>query len=633
MEDKIFLGHYRVRNDDAGQPIDLGSGPAGVIYRGEEMGSGQEVIIELVPCAALEKGEQEELETEAVAAKQLNHVNIPRLLDFGVEEDHLFYVSESFGDGTTADAWVKDHGPMSAGPVLRVALQVVGALGAANFYRIIHPAINPGNLLIVPGQTAEGDWPLVKVLHFIGIAPAFSESALSGSDPTEAAKFASPEQLQHGKVDFRSEIYSLGSTMWFLLTGAPLLIDQADSFEVRQIKMRLAIGKLSGIPKSVRRLLGQMLSVSPDERPNDPLALYEQLRDCLLKIERREAMARKFGIPALPRHPQRERKARTAIPLKPLALAAALIALAALAILALPERLRPGAGRHANTRTKPIGVPVGVPDAEASAAPIVAAVEQDAQSTRTESNRDVTNSASGQTAVSTETTGKPATPAAPRVAAANRTGKKAPPASQPENAPAVDGSGKPAVAVANDVSSAPQSNEAAAPGEGPADAASRSAAPSEPQTRPATQTARNRDAESTAPDSTGSTSDGSRGTEATSAAAAKSESKTKNVAKSASVKPAKPRQIAKAEVEDENGPPLERGSVRAHFVGTTPEGLMILEMPSGRMVVVPNSSARRHGRQRAGEPAIREGRMRVLPAQPPDEEGTLANPIRPPPDD
>ena len=376
MEHKIFLGKYRVALDEIALS---GPEPAGgvavaeqhqtaVIYRGDEIESGRDVAIEVIPAASYKTVVREELEAEALAAQKINHINIPAIYDFGIEDDNLIYVTEYF-DGTSAEEWVNQHGPMPTGAVLRIALQVVSAMGACAFHKISHHAINPGNLVLVPGQTPEGDWPLIKVLHFIGVAPTFAgaEAPVSTSVASfdKTSHYASPEQLQHGTVDFRSEIYSLGATMWFLLTGAPPLIAPKGPLAMQPTTHGLTVDKLSGMPKKVRRLLAQMLSVKPEDRPQDPLAFYRQIQDCLAQVDRRESMARRFGVPlfsgsraALP--PRRR------FPAKTLALAAILIAIATLAAFVVPNYLRDQRVRQAE---EPIGVPIGVPETTESAPP------------------------------------------------------------------------------------------------------------------------------------------------------------------------------------------------------------------------------------------------------------------------
>ncbi|HYJ05116.1 MAG TPA: protein kinase [Chthoniobacterales bacterium] len=462
MEHKIFLGKYRVAADEmalsgpepVGQTAGAEQHQTAIVYRGDEIESGRDVAIEVIPAASYKTVVREELEAEALAARKIIHINIPAIYDFGVEDDHLIYVTEYF-DGTSAEEWVNQHGPMPTGAVLRIALQVVSAMGACAFHKISHHAINPGNLMLVPGQTPEGDWPLIKVLHFIGVAPTFTSAEAPVSTTVasfdKTSHYASPEQLQHGTVDFRSEIYSLGATMWFLLTGAPPLIAPKGPLAMQPTTHGLAVDKLNGMPKKVRRLLAQMLSVNPQERPDDPLAFYRQIQDCLAQVDRRESMARKFGVPLLAGSsaalPSRRR-----FPAKALALAALLLALATLGAIVIPNYLRQERVRQAE---EPIGVPIGVPEATESAPPlnpnaVVAQVpaETSVASTNPVQNPPPTNTEEVAPA-------PPSTaPASPPVVAANEAATApvqpappAPPANvQPEESPKV---------VASEVASAP----------------------------------------------------------------------------------------------------------------------------------------------------------------------------------
>src|SRR3954468_9530928 len=310
MGHNTFLGKYRVAADELALAAqDPGATASTVVpdqratatvYRGEEIETGRDVSIEVIPAAGFKPVVREELEAEAAAAKKINHVNIPALYDFGVEDDQLVYVTEYF-DGTSAEEWVSTHGPLPLVAVLRPALQVVAAVGEAAFHKISHHAINPTNVLLVPGQTPEGDWPLIKVLHFVGVAPTFVNGDMSVAAFDKSSHYASPEQLQGGAVDFRSEIYSLGATIWFLLTGAPPLIAPKGPLAMQPTTIGLAVDKLTNMPKRIRRLLAQMLAVDPAARPQDPLAFYREIQDSVAQVDRRESMARRFGVPFLSR--------------------------------------------------------------------------------------------------------------------------------------------------------------------------------------------------------------------------------------------------------------------------------------------------------------------------------------------
>ena len=141
-----------------------------------------------------------------------------------------------------------------------------------------------------------------------------------------AARFAAPEQLREGKVDVRSEIYSLGATMWFLLTGLSPAADDPGG-------LRTATSKLRGVPKIVRHLLERMVRAEPRERPQDPVALASYLQTCLARVERRAKMERRIGIP-LTMQP-RVAAPRTPMPGKRLAAALALLLVAMSAVLFL----------------------------------------------------------------------------------------------------------------------------------------------------------------------------------------------------------------------------------------------------------------------------------------------------------
>src|SRR6266536_677056 len=353
MERTIFLQHYRVRLRSDGTPRELSRDDAAITYEAVDERSGDPVDLKLIPVETIDSGVREQLDEQARAAQMLRHVNIAKVFDFGREGGDFVCVSEHL-PGETLAAWVAAHGPMPADAALRVAEQIVSVLSSASFHKLIFPPIQPSDIIVVPGQTPEGTWPLVKLINF-GL-PALTpspqlqaEDSQTHKEALPAEQVASSEQLPHGTTDVRSEICSLGATLYFLMTGVAL---SADALQRPP--------KYSGFPKALRTLLARMLHRDPDQRPKDLVVLAEMIRECLLKIDRRRAFADKYGIPyrtTIPRGPEARpaRLLRIALPV-----AALLLATAVIAAVLFSEPI--GRIMHGDRETKKVGVLIGVPE-------------------------------------------------------------------------------------------------------------------------------------------------------------------------------------------------------------------------------------------------------------------------------
>jgi hypothetical protein len=379
MERTIFLQHYRVCLGSDGEPNELGRDGAVIAYEAVDERSSETVALTLVPTDSVNPALRDQFEEQARAVQRLRHVNIAKVFDFGREGGNYVYISERL-PGETLAAWVAQHGPMPADATLRVAEQIVSVLSSAGFHKLPYPPIEPAYIFVVPGQTPEGGWPLVKLTNF-GLAGLTSDvespptvesplpSAATKVEPKEAASQQAPSaagsasaesgqaRREHWTPDLDSEIYSLGGIMYFLLTGVALSAEA-----VRHPP------KFSGFPKPLRNLLAQILHPNPDKRPKDLVVLGEMIRSCLLKIERRLALADRYGIPfrrTIPRptQPRPRRLLRTALAVGVLVLAAAVVA----AVL-FPESI--GGILHRPRATKAIGVLVGVPESSPTPAAI-----------------------------------------------------------------------------------------------------------------------------------------------------------------------------------------------------------------------------------------------------------------------
>jgi len=344
--------NYSVCLNDDGSLREIGRNGPVVTYKATGYDSGRTVAMQFIPLAILSEDERVRFEESAQAARKLDHANIARVFGSGAEDDHLVFVSE-YVEGESAEEWIDEHEPMPADAVLRIGFQVANALAAAEECGVSPRAIQPANLIILPGVAADGGWPGIKVRNF-GLPPVKlnpGEGETRELVPSMPPQFASPEQRENRALDVRSDIFSLGATMWFLLAGSA-----PPAAEANESGPRLSA---PDVPRFVRNLVSRMLRTDPEERPQDLAAFAERIRACLQKAERRTAFTRSFTPAVIPGTQMVEKK-RVA---PTLALAAGIVILAALGAFFLPPRL-------ANRERKPLGVLVGVPETTPEASPI-----------------------------------------------------------------------------------------------------------------------------------------------------------------------------------------------------------------------------------------------------------------------
>src|SRR5437763_960068 len=357
MDRTTFLKNYRIRLMYDGSTLEPDRNGPAISYEAADQRTAEPVSVTLIPTESIDPTERQQFEDNVSVAQKLRHANIAKVLDFGREGDDYVYVSERLA-GETLASWVRSHGPMPADAALRVGEQIVSVLSSAGFHKLPYPSIRPSDIMLVPGQTAEGTWPLVKVTN-LGLPALALQPERQPSELDVPAKFGSDQpvhdqQFSDPTNDIRSEIYSLGVTLYFLLTGVSL------SAEALQRGP-----KFSGFPKPLRSLLGRLLHRDPDQRPKDLLVLTAMIRESLGKIERRRALSDRYGIPLRTSVP-RPREARPRNLARTVAVVGVLVLLAAaIAPVVFPNSI----GKLVRDIQKPkqIGVLIGVPDSSPAA--------------------------------------------------------------------------------------------------------------------------------------------------------------------------------------------------------------------------------------------------------------------------
>jgi serine/threonine protein kinase/Flp pilus assembly protein TadD len=295
------LGNYRIERRDDGSLWELGRGAMGVTYRAPDTSLRRAVALKLIDSEWVRRGAEarERFMREARTAASLRHPNVATVYHFGIrEENGQCFCAMELLEGETLEMRVRRTGPLDALTAIDIALQVSRALAAAEKQGLVHRDLKPANLMFVaaapdandssPGKAEKAD-TVVKVIDF-GVAKALVEKpdamGLTHGGFVGTPAFASPEQFTDARVEVRSDIYSLGATLWYLLTGhRPFQGATIEQIRMSQHSQALPIEQLKAarVPSQLVSLLVSMLAPEPAARPG-VRALTAQLQDCRAKI-------------------------------------------------------------------------------------------------------------------------------------------------------------------------------------------------------------------------------------------------------------------------------------------------------------------------------------------------------------
>ena len=291
------LGNYRIERRDDGMAWELGRGAMGVTYRAVDTSLQRPVALKLIDSEWVKRGAEarERFMREARTAASLRHPNVATVYHFGIrEENGQCFCAMELVEGETLEMRVRRTGPLDALTTIEIALQVSSALATAEKQGLVHRDLKPANLMLVaaapdandssPGKAEKAE-TVVKVIDF-GVAKALAEKpdamGLTHGGFVGTPAFASPEQFTDARVDVRSDIYSLGATLWYLLTGnRPFRGTTIEQIRASQHSRALPIEQLktARVPSRLISLLMSMLAPEPAARPG-VRALTSKLQEC-----------------------------------------------------------------------------------------------------------------------------------------------------------------------------------------------------------------------------------------------------------------------------------------------------------------------------------------------------------------
>src|SRR5437773_3736315 len=266
---------YELVNGNDGEPVELGRGAMGVTYKAFDTNLRCEVALKVIhPRYLTDDSSRARFLSEARAAAQLRHRNIASVFHLGSERGEYFYAMELV-EGETIEDWVRRKGPLDCTTALDITLQVTRALIAAGNRKFVHRDVKPSNVMLC----TEADGVIVAKLIDFGLVRAITDQ----STPVHASAvpagfvgtphYASPEQFAGKTTDARSDIYSLGVTLWFMLTGRLPFDGTRDEIRQKQLSGALPLDQLKGIPRTVVDLIKRMLERDPAKRPQSPAAV------------------------------------------------------------------------------------------------------------------------------------------------------------------------------------------------------------------------------------------------------------------------------------------------------------------------------------------------------------------------
>src|SRR5271157_5840623 len=285
--------HYELLRGDDGKPVELGRGAMGVTYKAFDVDLQCPVTLKVISEKYLgDESARLRFLREARAAAKLRHSNVASMLHLGRTGSSYFYAME-FVEGETLENLIKRSGRLDVRLALEIATQVAGGLAAVHEQNLVHRDIKPTNIMV---RLKDEGSVTAKIID-LGLAKTLDESASEAGISSPGAfvgtpEFASPEQFAGVSVDIRSDLYSLGVTLWVMVTGQTPFRGPSAEVMYQHQYAPLPLERLKDVPQPVVVLLEKLLEKDPAQRFQTPNELLKAIPTITAAIDARRKITR-----------------------------------------------------------------------------------------------------------------------------------------------------------------------------------------------------------------------------------------------------------------------------------------------------------------------------------------------------
>jgi tRNA A-37 threonylcarbamoyl transferase component Bud32 len=278
--------HYELLKGEDGKPLELGRGAMGITYKAYDIDLQCPVALKVINERYLgDESARLRFLREARSAARLRHSNVASVLHLGRTGSSYFYAME-FIEGETLEKLIKRSGRIEVKLALEITMQVAAGLSAVHKQKLVHRDIKPSNIMV----NIEGGSALTAKIIDLGLAKTASDAPADAaiSIPGTFAgtpEFASPEQFAGVEVDIRSDLYSLGATLWKMLTGRVVFSGSPAEVMYQHQHAPLPLEKLEAVPQPVVILLKKLLEKDPAQRFQTPEELLKAIPKATVAID------------------------------------------------------------------------------------------------------------------------------------------------------------------------------------------------------------------------------------------------------------------------------------------------------------------------------------------------------------